>query len=42
VRTDKGRVAQAFDLVGITSKVGAPSFGFFAKGGNHEPVRSWV
>jgi len=35
-------MTQAFDLVGITSKVGAPSFAFFAKGGNHELLRSWV
>jgi hypothetical protein len=28
------RVAQAFDLAGITNTVGAPSFAQFAKGGN--------
>jgi hypothetical protein len=34
-------VAQAFDLVGITSS-GCPSFVFLAKGGSHELVRRWV
>jgi hypothetical protein len=31
-----GRVAQAFDLAGITNTLGAPSFAPFAKGGYHE------
>jgi hypothetical protein len=30
------RVAQAFDLPGISRTVGAPSFAFFAKGGNRK------
>jgi hypothetical protein len=35
-------VAQAFDLFGVTTTVGAPSFAHPAKGGNHERVRCWV
>ena len=30
----RGRVAQAFDLAGAKNIVGAPSFAYFAKGGN--------
>ena len=35
---DEGRwrVAQAFDFAGITNRMGAPSFAFFAKGGRWE------
>jgi hypothetical protein len=36
---DGGRVAQVFDLAGITNKVGAPSFAVFAKGGYHERLQ---
>ena len=30
------RVAQAFDFAGITNRMGAPSFAFFAKGGTRK------
>jgi hypothetical protein len=33
------RVAQAFDLAGVTNTVGAPSFAQFAKGGSWKPLR---
>jgi len=36
------RVAQAFDLAGITNTGGAPSFAFLAKGGYHERIRNGV
>jgi hypothetical protein len=36
------RVAQAFDLAGITNTGGAPSFAFLAKGGHHERIRNGV
>ena len=35
-------MAQASNLAGITNTVGAPSFAFLAKGGNHEPMLSAV
>ena len=35
-------MAQAFDLAGITTTVGAPSFAFLAKGGYHEPRNGFV
>jgi len=35
-----GRVAQAFDLAGITNTVGAPSFAQFAKGGRFNCLRN--
>jgi hypothetical protein len=34
-----GRVAQAFDLGGVTNTVGAPFFASFAKGGFHGGMR---
>jgi hypothetical protein len=37
-----GRVAQACDLFGITTKVGTPSFAFFAKGGSRGCWRKFV
>jgi hypothetical protein len=36
------RVAQAFDFAGITNKMGAPSFAFFAKGGPRKWLRMWL
>jgi hypothetical protein len=41
---DEGRwrVAQAFDFAGITNRMGAPSFAFFAKGGTRKCLRMWV
>ena len=36
------RVAQAFDLVGISNAAGAPSFAHFAKGGSRECLRDRV
>jgi hypothetical protein len=37
-----GRVAQAFDFAGITNRMGAPSFAFFAKGGTRKCLHLWV
>jgi hypothetical protein len=37
-----GRVAQAFDFAGITNRMGAPFFAFFAKGGTRKCLRTWV
>jgi hypothetical protein len=36
-----GRVAQAFDLAGITNTGGAPSFAFLAKGGYPRTHTQW-
>jgi hypothetical protein len=36
------RVAQAFDLAGITNIVGAPFFAFFAKAGVGNSGGKWV
>src|SRR5438067_137267 len=40
-RVPRERVATAFDLAGMPT-AGAPSFAQFAKGGNHEHLRSEV
>jgi hypothetical protein len=37
-----GRVAQAFDLAGMSGTAGAPSFAFFAKGGSRKCLLDWV
>jgi hypothetical protein len=37
-----GRVAQAFDLAGITKAAGAPSFAHFAKGGSRKRLHQWA
>jgi hypothetical protein len=37
----QGRVAQASDLAGITNRVGATSFTFFAKGGSRKCLRNF-
>jgi len=34
-----GGLAQAFDFAGITDRMGAPSFAFFAKGGTRKCLR---
>jgi hypothetical protein len=39
VTSNLGRVAQAFDLAGISNRVGALSFAVFAKGGRRESLR---
>jgi hypothetical protein len=36
---ENGRVAQVFDLAGITNTAGAPSFAHFAKGGSRRCLR---
>jgi hypothetical protein len=42
IKKEPGRVAQAFDLAGISNTMGAPSFAVFAKGGSRECLCKWV